>query len=125
MRWVISAAIMLMASVSSLGSARTMNSALGQSPNCRVVDGGKLPAQSGGAGALCAAIERAVSAKAPEAHFTAEVRVISASRLAAKLTRDGHPLAEQKFASMDRELNGRSFERFADALAEQLAKGSD
>lgn len=102
-----------------------MESTSRQSAHCSVVDGGKLPAESGGAVALCAAIERAVSARAPGAHFTAEVRVLSASRLAATLTRDGHPLAEQKFASMDRELTGRSFERFALALAEQVAKGPD
>lgn len=94
-----------------------------QSPHCRVVDGGKLPAESGGAVALCAAIERAVSAKAPGVAFTAEVRVLSSSRLAATLTREGSRLPEQMFASMDRELSGSSFERFAETVADQVAKG--
>ncbi|MEO7366139.1 MAG: hypothetical protein ABIW03_07460 [Sphingomicrobium sp.] len=125
MRWIISASILLMVFASSLGSARTMNQTSRQSPRCSVVDGGKLPAESGGAPALCAAIERAISQKAPGAHFTAEVRVLSPSRLTAILTRDGHALAEQKFASMDRDLTGHSFERFAQALAEQVAKGPD
>jgi hypothetical protein len=98
-----------------------MGSPDSQSPRCRVVDGGKLPAESGGANALCAAIERAASARAPGVAFTAEVRVVSSSRLAATLTRDGRKLPEQNFASMDRELSSSSLERFAAALADQLA----
>jgi len=99
-----------------------MSSANGRSPHCRVVDGSKLPAESGGAVALCAAIERAVSAKAPGVAFTAEVRVLSSSSLAATLTMEGSKLPEQRFASMDRDLTASSFERFAEALADQLAK---
>ena len=92
-----------------------------QSPRCRVVDGDKLPAESGGAVALCAAIERAVSERAPGVAFTAEVRVLSSSRLAATLTRDGHELPEQRFAIMDRDLTASSFDRFAETLADQVA----
>ena len=94
-----------------------------QSPHCQVVDAGKLPADSGGANALCAAIERAASAKAPGVAFTAEIRVLSSSRLVATLIKDGRKLPEQNFASMDRDLSSSSFERFAAALADQLAGG--
>jgi hypothetical protein len=100
-----------------------MSSPNHQSPHCRVVDGDKLPAASGGADALCAAIEQAMSSRAPGVAFSAEIRVLSSSRLAATLTRDGHKLPEQNFASMDRELTSSSFDRFAQTLANQLAEG--
>ena len=105
------------------GSACAMNVPNSQSPHCRVIDGGKLPATSGGADALCQAIEQAVSERAPGLAFSAEVRVLSSSRLAATLIANGKALPDQKFASMDRELTKSSFERFARAIAEQVAKG--
>lgn len=90
-------------------------------PHCLVVDGDKLPAGSGGAAALCTAIQRAAAATAPGLDFTVEVKVLSSSRLAATLTSHGQRLPEQKFATMDRELTSDSFDRFAAALAAQLA----
>jgi hypothetical protein len=115
--------IMLVTAAAFYGSACAMSAPMSQSSHCRVVDSDKLSAGSGGASALCAAIERAVSERAPGVAFTAEVRVLSSSRLAATLTRDGKKLPEQKFASMDRELTSSSFERFAQAVADQVAKG--
>ena len=100
-----------------------MSSADIQSPHCQVVDAGKLPAESGGAAALCAAVERAASERAPGVQFSAEIRVISSSRLAATVTREGRKLPDHNFATMDRDLSSNSFERFAAALAEQLASG--
>ena len=99
-----------------------MASPSAQSTPCRIVDGDKLPAASGGAAALCSAIERAAAAKAPGVAYTVEVKVLSPSRLAATLTSGGQKLPEQKFAITDRELNGASFERFAAALADRLAE---
>lgn len=96
-----------------------------QSPRCQVTDAGKLPDKSGGANALCAAIESAVSARAPGVAFTVDVRVISASRLAANVTRAGKPLPKQQFAIMDRELGEDSFGRFAAAIADQIAKAGE
>jgi hypothetical protein len=93
-----------------------------QAPRCRVVGGDKLPAASGGAAALCAAIEQAVAARAPGVTVSVEVRALSASRLAAALVVNGRALPEQNFASMDRDLDAGSFERFAAALADQVAK---
>ena len=94
----------------------------GQAPSCQVLDGDKLPAESGGAAALCEAIHRAVMKNAPNAKFTVEIKVLSSSRLAATVTSGGRTLPEQKFATMDRELTRSSFERFAAAIAEQLAQ---
>lgn len=92
---------------------------------CRVVEGAKLPAESGGADALCAAIEAAVSAQAPRARASVEVRVLSESMLVAKVTTsDGTALPEQKFASSDRALTQNSFERFGNAIAAALAKAN-
>ncbi len=92
------------------------------SPRCTVVDGERLPAASGGSAALCAAIERAISERVPGTVFTAEVRVLPRSMLAATLTVNGRELPEHKFASMDRELDKSSFARFAQSLAESLAQ---
>lgn len=99
-----------------------MGSPDSQSSRCQVFDGHKLPALSGGPDALCAAIDRAVSARAPGVAFSAEVRVVSSSMLAATLTAAGRQLPEQKFARMDRELDRSAFERFAEAIADQVAK---
>jgi hypothetical protein len=104
------------------GNACAMSAPASQSQHCRVVDGAKLPPASGGTAALCAAIERAVSARTPGVEFRAEVRILSSARLAATLSVDGRTLPEQSFASMDRDLDLRSFERFAEALADQVAK---
>jgi hypothetical protein len=117
---VIPAGLLLVAAVFLSGNACAMNSPSG--PHCRVTNGDKLPAGSGGPDALCAAIERAVSIRLPGVDFSAEVTVLSSSMLAATLTANGRQLPEQKFASMDRDLDRGSFERFAQALADQFAK---
>jgi hypothetical protein len=121
--WRIIPVPALLAMAASLsGGACAMASPSGQSTTCRIVDGGKLPDGSGGAAALCSAIERAAAAKAPGVAYTVEVRVLSSSRLAATVTSGGRKLPEQNFATMDRELNSGSFDRFAAALADQLAR---
>jgi len=99
-----------------------MSAPNGSSPHCRVDDGDKLPAGSGGTNALCSAIERAMSESVPGLAYSAEVRVISPSMLSAVLTAGGRALPEQKFARTDGELDGSAFERFASALADQAAK---
>ena len=115
--------IALAAAASFCSSACAMSTPSSHTHACRVADGDKLPAGSGGPRALCAAIERAVAERAPGISFTIEVRVLSQSRLAATLTRDGEKLPEQNFAVMDRDLSTDSFERFARALANVVAKG--
>jgi hypothetical protein len=88
---------------------------------CRVVGGEKLPAESGGPAAICSAIEQAVAARAPKARYSAEVRVLSKSGLAANVEVGGRKLPEQHFAVMDRNLNPGSIKRFAEAVADQIA----
>jgi len=73
--------------------------------HCTVVDAAKLPPEAGGPAGLCAAIERAVAAQSSGARFTAEVKVISNSRMAAVLVVNGKALPELNFAIMDRRLD--------------------
>lgn len=92
---------------------------------CQVVGGEKLPVSSGGSAALCAEIEHAVAAVAGTARFSIEVKVLSKSRLAARLVVNGRTLPEQNFAIMDSDLNAGAIQRFAASLAtlvEQEAK---
>lgn len=102
-----------------------MNSPSSQLVDCRVVDGDRLPAETGGPEALCAAIKRAATAEAPARKFSVEVRVLGSSSLAATLTTaDGTVLPEQKFAISDRRLTKGSLERFAKALVGEVARSS-
>lgn len=92
-------------------------------PLCRVVGGNKLPAGSGGEQGVCAAVEQAVAAEAPQTGASIEVRVLSASSLAATITTaDGRTLPEQRMATMDRTLTEASIQRFARTIAAELAK---
>jgi hypothetical protein len=88
---------------------------------CRVTGAEKLPAEAGGAGAICAAVERAVAAQAPNVRYSVEVRVLSRTALAANLETAGRKLPELKFSVSDRELNPRAIGHFADSVAEALA----
>jgi len=100
--------------------------AMGQSDmttsNCRITGAEKLPAESGGSKVLCDAIDAAALAHVPGVHFTVDVRVLSSSMLAAVVTlNDGRKLPEQKIAVSDSALKRHSIERFADAIALQVA----
>lgn len=105
------------------GSACAMNSPSLQKVDCRVIGGDKLPAETGGPDALCAAISRAAASGAPASRFSVEVRVLSNSSLAATLkTADGKTLPEQRFAISDRNLTKGSLDRFAKALVGAVAR---
>src|ERR1700744_690466 len=92
--------------------------------HCNVAAGEKLPPQSGGAELLCSEVEGAIAAAAPNVAYQAHIQVISPSRLAAVLAVNGRRLPKQKFAIMDRELNRGAIERFAQALAIEVAKAA-
>lgn len=91
---------------------------------CTIIDSGKLPALSGKDEAICAKVERAIAAKAPTARYTAEIKVVSASRLTTTLVVEGRALPLQHFAVMDRNLSEGSLERFASSLAAAVAKAA-
>lgn len=91
--------------------------------SCKVIGGEKLPAESGGADALCSAIAAAAAEQAPGVGYNIEVRVLPRSRLSAMVMgSDGRKLAETGLASMDKPLTTGSFKRFAAAIAKELSK---
>jgi hypothetical protein len=89
---------------------------------CRVLQAEKLPADAGSEAEICSAIQRAIATRAPAVRYTAEVRVLSKSALAATIVADGRKLPEQHFGISDGRLSPRSIERFAAALADEVAK---
>ena len=100
-----------------------MTSPSPQLVDCRIVGSDKLPADSGGSEALCRAIKQAAAEQAPGKSFSVEVQVLGRSALAATVTRaDGTKLPEQKMAISDRGLTRGSLERFAKALAGEMAR---
>lgn len=105
------------------GSACAMSASEPKAAACRVIDGEKLPAESGGADALCKAIAAAATQQAPGVPYNVVVTVLANSRLSASVTMgDGRKLADRNFARMDRPLTEEAFQRFAQAIAEDLAK---
>ena len=88
---------------------------------CRVTGADKLPAGAGGASAICAAVERALAEQAPNLRYSAEIRVLSRTALAAQLTANGRSLPELRFSVSDRELNAQAIGHFADSIAAALA----
>lgn len=93
-----------------------------ESGACRVIGGDKLPADTGGAQSLCAMVEQAIARRAPNVRYSAELTVVSRAGLRAKLTVEGHGLPEQSFHVSDRDLNPQSIGRFAQAIADEVAK---
>ena len=88
---------------------------------CRVTGGEKLPPKAGGADAICAAVQRAVAARTPSLRYSAEIRVLSRTALAADLAANGRKLPELRFSVTDRELNPMAIGHFADSVAAALA----
>ena len=108
------------------GSACAMSTEVPPAAACRVIGGEKLPAESGGADALCKAIAEAVAAQAPGVAYRVEVTVVAESRLSASITAGDRKLADRGFSRMDRPLTNEAYKRFARAIAEDLAQaGTD
>jgi hypothetical protein len=101
-----------------------MNTKSHLTSHCHIMGDHMLPSSVGGGAAVCTEIEQAVVSVAPNVAYTAEVTVLSPSRLAAALVVNGRPLPEQRFAITDRELNRGAIERFAHALAIEVAKAA-
>lgn len=102
-----------------------MNSSSPQLVECRVIGGEKLPAASGGADALCAAIARAGASLAPGQRFKVAVTVRGQSSLSAILTTaGGRILPEQHFHINDRGLTKGSLDRFANNLVGEVARAA-
>ncbi len=105
------------------GSACAMTSTENLTSGCRVINGDKLSPQSGGADALCKAIAEAAAETAPGVTYSVEISVLPKDRLSALVTlADGRKLPELGIASMDKPLTAGSFKRFANSIAQELAK---
>lgn len=102
----------------------TPGTAVSAPVHCHVTGAEKLTVRSGGAPAICAAVEKAIAKAAPNARYSADIKVLSPSRLSATLQVNGHTLPEQKFATMDRNLSQAAIERFARSLAAEVVKAA-
>jgi hypothetical protein len=94
-------------------------------PQCRVAGADALPKSSGGASALCSAVERAVSVNFPGQSHRVEVRVRTHHLEALVTTQNGKVLPTVQFAQFDRAIDGKTFERFASAVADHIAAHQD
>ena len=102
-----------------------MGSANVQHKRCEVLNSQALPADAGNADEICAAIETAAGSLAPGAGYSVEVRVVSASSLAATVRlAAGEVLPERKLAISDRKLNRSAIQRFAQSIGQQIALAS-
>ena len=108
----------------SLGQAAVSAAPAGRgSRRCTVVAGEKYLGP-GVRTTLCREIERAVGYAAPGARYSADISAQSPTRLSAALTVNGHKLPEHKFAVMDAGLSEEAIQRFARALAADIAKAA-
>lgn len=119
-----SSILALAAALVSTGACAMSDSHQGAQASCRVISGHKFVTAAGGAAAICEAIEKAFAARVPNMSYTAEVRVLSKSAVAADVVVNGRKLPEQNMSVSDRDLSASSIERFARSLAEETAKAS-
>jgi hypothetical protein len=91
-------------------------------PRCQVTGAEKLPADVGGAPAVCAAIERAMAEALPKVRYTAHIDVRSKAAMTATIVADGRAVPMQELTVMDRNLHTRAIEHFAATVAAQVAK---
>ncbi len=115
----VMAALAFTAAIWAGGSACAMKPQASDAIRCSVIGAEKLPAELGGAEAVCQAIREAA---APALGASVVVQVINPHMLAATATTtDGRALPEQRVATSDRTLNAGSLGMLAKALADQLA----
>ncbi len=89
--------------------------------DCVVVNGEKLPPETGGPAELCAAIKAALDAQGGDRAVQVEIRVKSNSWIVAHIERDGMALSDQNLAIADGKLKKSSIERFARAIAQAVS----
>jgi hypothetical protein len=106
-------------------AALAPGAAAGAAPRCTVTGAERLPPASGGAAALCSAINRAAAVRGIRFPFTVQVRVGKNSMLMADVTlAGGARLATLHHAEMDRAIGRDSIDRFARAVAAHVAAGA-
>ena len=87
---------------------------------CRVSGAQKLPAELGGADALCAAAARAISSVSPKPKAI-EIRVVSPFLISATVILvDNRRLPVIKISSSDRPLGRKAIQMLTDSIAAQI-----
>ena len=117
----ILAAIFSLGAVLASGSVCAMSS---PTTHCKVVGGDKLPSVTGGPTEVCRVIEAAIRSAAPGLAYSAEINVLSKSAIKAVVVSKGRTIADEQLSVLDRDLNPRSIENFAKALAASAAKAT-
>lgn len=103
-------------------SACAMNKPAKNASWCEVVSGEQFLNKTGGAAALCKAIERAVSAQRLTEVFTVTVRVGEGSSFSADVTlADGRRLPVMSMVEFDRAMTEDTINRFGLSVAEHVA----
>jgi hypothetical protein len=122
--WGRFAALVLLASVTPT-AVLAVNSAP-DVPNgpCVITGAEKLHGEPIGSDTICSEIEGAIAAQMPTVRYSAQIKVLSSSRLAATLIVNGRTLPVQNFAVMDGKLSNSSVKRFASALAQAVAQAA-
>ncbi len=88
---------------------------------CRVTGAHKLPAELGGADALCAAAARAIESVSPRPKAI-EIKVVSPFMISATIILfDNRRLPVIKIASSDRPLGRKAIQMLTDSIAAQIA----
>jgi hypothetical protein len=103
------------------GSASAMNIDRSSAVSCVVEGGEKLPSETGGTAAICAAIGGAIKAESVNSDVRVRVQVKSNTWLVAEIERDGKVLPTQNMAVSDGKLRKSSIEHFAHAIAGAVA----
>ena len=89
---------------------------------CIVQNDKRLPVDSGGGAALCAAIEQAAIARELSGAYTVRIVVGPRSLLTAEVTlSDGRTLPPVTMAEMDRPIGKSTLKRFGEAVANHIA----
>ena len=119
------AAVAVLAMTSATGGAHMMSQSKSPSVACKVVGADKLLADAGGAMNLCEQIQSAAAAAAPGVPFAVEIQSPAAHTLAARISLpNGRVLPDLNITIIDRPLDRSSIERFANAIASQVAEAS-
>lgn len=103
------------------GTACAMTANPVKNADCVVLNGDKLPAETGGPDAVCEAIKQALLASGFDRPVKVEIRVKSNAWLVARIIRDGVALPEQNMAVADGKLQRGSVDRFARAIAQAVS----
>jgi hypothetical protein len=118
------ASLLAVAVAASASDACAMTQPVSENIHCLVTGADKLPHETGGADAVCDVIRTAIGKEAPNAQVHIEVRVLTPSMLTTVLVVGGRALPAQKLAVMDRKLNPRSIEQFAQSIAAKVAQAA-